>query len=83
MVDKDDVIRFRVSTSEKRAIEAAAKRDGLSPSAWLRTLALRAAGVLPQLPAGVLPQFPPGTDVHQIHQALANLSGACRGRRRR
>src|SRR5258706_14374154 len=72
MVDKDDVLRFRVSMSEKRAIEAAAERDGLSSSAWLRTLALRAAGALPQFPAGVLPQFPPGTDVQQIAQALAD-----------
>jgi len=44
---KDDVIRMRVSAEQKRAIVAAAERDGLEVSAWLRQLALRAAGALP------------------------------------
>jgi hypothetical protein len=46
-VTKDDVIRFRVSSEHKAAMLAAAARDGLEVSAWLRQLALRAAGVLP------------------------------------
>jgi len=44
---KDDVIRLRVTSEQKAAIVAAAERDGLELSAWLRQLALRAAGVLP------------------------------------
>jgi uncharacterized protein (DUF1778 family) len=43
---KDDVIRVRLTSEQKRAIVAAAERDGLELSAWLRQLALRAAGVL-------------------------------------
>lgn len=46
---KDDVIRMRVSGEQKAAIIAAADRDGLELSAWLRQLALRAAGALPSL----------------------------------
>ena len=44
---KDDVVRMRVSVDQKRVIEEAAARDGLEVSSWLRRLALRAAGVLP------------------------------------
>lgn len=44
---KDDVIRMRVTSEQKAAIMAAAERDGLELSQWLRQLALRAAGVLP------------------------------------
>lgn len=44
---KGDVIRMRVTFDQKSAIVAAAERDGLELSAWLRQLALRAAGVLP------------------------------------
>lgn len=44
---KDDVIRMRVSAEQKATIMAAAERDGLELSAWLRQLALRAAGALP------------------------------------
>jgi len=44
---KDDVIRMRVTSEQKAAIVAAAERDGLELSAWLRQLALRAAGALP------------------------------------
>ena len=40
---KDDVMRFRVNSAEKRLIERAAGRARLSPSAWLRQLALKAA----------------------------------------
>jgi uncharacterized protein (DUF1778 family) len=44
---KDDVVRMRVTTEQKRALENAANRAGLELSAWLRQLALRAAGALP------------------------------------
>ena len=44
---KDDVVRMRVTAEQKAAITAAAERDGLELSQWLRQLALRAAGVLP------------------------------------
>lgn len=39
------------NVEQKAAIVAAAERDGLELSAWLRQLALRAAGVLPKLDA--------------------------------
>lgn len=45
---KDDVVRVRMPTAQKQALVAAAARDGLELSAWLRQLALRAAGVLPE-----------------------------------
>jgi uncharacterized protein (DUF1778 family) len=45
---KDDVVRMRVTVEQKRALIAAAERDGLELSAWLRQLALRAAGALPK-----------------------------------
>jgi uncharacterized protein (DUF1778 family) len=44
---KDDVVRMRVTGEQKAALVAAAEREGLELSAWLRQLALRAAGVLP------------------------------------
>ena len=44
---KDDVVRMRVSGDQKAALMAAAARDGLELSQWLRQLALRAAGLLP------------------------------------
>jgi len=46
-VRKDDVVRMRVTAEQKQALEAAAAREGLELSAWLRQLALRAAGALP------------------------------------
>jgi uncharacterized protein (DUF1778 family) len=46
-VTKDDVVRMRVTVEQKAALMAAAEREGLELSAWLRQLALRAAGVLP------------------------------------
>jgi len=49
---KDGVVRMRISTDHKRALEQAAARDGLELSAWLRQLALRAAGVLPSAKHG-------------------------------
>ena len=45
---KDAVVRMRISIEHKQALENAAARDGLHLSAWLRQLALRAAGVLPE-----------------------------------
>ena len=44
--NKDDVLRFRVTAQEKRKIEAAAERDHQTVSNWVRTMALRAAGVI-------------------------------------
>jgi uncharacterized protein (DUF1778 family) len=45
---KDDLVRMRVSAEQKQALAEAAERAGLELSAWLRQLALRAAGVLPE-----------------------------------
>lgn len=45
---KDDVVRMRISAEQKKALLEAAARDGLELSAWLRQLALRAAGLIPQ-----------------------------------
>ena len=47
-VTKDDVVRMRVTAEQKAALMAAAEREGLELSAWLRQLALRAAGALPE-----------------------------------
>jgi uncharacterized protein (DUF1778 family) len=44
---KDEMLRVRVSAEQKAALEAAAAREGLDLSNWLRQLALRAAGLLP------------------------------------
>lgn len=49
---KDDVVRMRVTGEQKRALMDAAGHDGLELSAWLRQLALRAAGVLPDRRVG-------------------------------
>lgn len=46
-VSKDDVVRMRVTSDQKKALTEAAQREGLELSAWLRQLALRAAGALP------------------------------------
>ena len=40
-------MRMRVSAEQKRAFVAAAEREGLELSQWLRILALRATGLLP------------------------------------
>jgi hypothetical protein len=37
---------MRIPAAHKLALEAAAEREGLELSAWLRRLALKAAGVL-------------------------------------
>jgi hypothetical protein len=47
-VAKGEVVRMRISAEHKQALVDAATRDGLELSAWLRRLALRAAGVLPE-----------------------------------
>lgn len=44
---KDEVVRMRIPAEHKKALMDAAVKDGLELSAWLRQLALRAAGVLP------------------------------------
>jgi len=44
---KDAVVRMRIPAEQKQALLDAAAREGLELSAWLRQLALRAAGVLP------------------------------------
>ena len=41
-VRKEEWIRFRVTTDQKRQLEQAADREGLALSAWLRMLGLRA-----------------------------------------
>jgi hypothetical protein len=45
---KDTDVRMRISLEHKQALVKAAARDGLDLSAWLRQLALRTAGVLPE-----------------------------------
>jgi hypothetical protein len=45
---KDEMVRFRVSAEQKQAFEEAAQRDGLDVSAWIRRVALKEAGALPE-----------------------------------
>jgi uncharacterized protein (DUF1778 family) len=45
---KDDIVRMRVTAEQKQTLHAAAAREGLELSAWLRQAALRAAGALPE-----------------------------------
>lgn len=40
---RDQRIPVQVSEEEKAMIEAAAEREGLAPSTWMRILALKAA----------------------------------------
>ena len=44
---KDEVVRMRVTAEQKEAMTAAASQEGLDVSAWLRQLAMRAAGLIP------------------------------------
>lgn len=44
---KEESLRIRMATQEKRALEEAAGREGLTVSAWIRQVCLRAAGYLP------------------------------------
>lgn len=46
---KDEDVRFRVTAEQKKAMIEAAMRDGQALSAWLRRLALREAGALPNV----------------------------------
>jgi uncharacterized protein (DUF1778 family) len=46
---KDETVRMRLSAEHKAALMKAASSDGLELSQWLRQLALRAAGVLPEI----------------------------------
>ena len=41
---KEDSIRIRVSTEQKKTLTAAAERAGLDVSSWLRALGMREAG---------------------------------------
>ena len=45
---KDAVIQLRIPAEQKQALSDAAALEGLELSAWLRQVALRAAGVLPE-----------------------------------
>jgi hypothetical protein len=45
---KDDVLRVRLTPAQREGINAAAARGGLDASTWVRLLALRAAGMLPE-----------------------------------
>jgi len=42
------MVRMRVSAEQKQALVQAASKEGLELSAWLRRLALREAGMLPE-----------------------------------
>lgn len=44
---KEDVIRLRVTSEQKRTLVEAAERAGLDVSAWLRSIGLREAGQKP------------------------------------
>jgi uncharacterized protein (DUF1778 family) len=44
---KGEVVRMRVTAQQKDALNEAAHRAGLELSQWLRQLALKAAGALP------------------------------------
>jgi len=44
---KDEVVRMRIPAAQKDALVAAAEREGLDLSTWLRRLALKAVGLLP------------------------------------
>ena len=45
---KEESLRIRISAEEKRVMVAAADREGLTLSAWMRRTALQAAGFLPR-----------------------------------
>jgi len=45
---KDETIRFRASAEQKAVFEQAAVREGLDLSTWLRRLALKESGQLPE-----------------------------------
>jgi uncharacterized protein (DUF1778 family) len=43
---KEESIRIRVSEEQKQLLTAAAKREGLDVSTWMRSLGLRTAAAL-------------------------------------
>jgi uncharacterized protein (DUF1778 family) len=43
---KEEIVRFRVTDEQKKSLVSASEKEGLDVSAWLRQLALRAAGAL-------------------------------------
>jgi hypothetical protein len=45
---KDSVIQLRIPAGQKQALSDIAASEGLELSAWLRQVALRAAGLLPE-----------------------------------
>jgi uncharacterized protein (DUF1778 family) len=45
--NKNDLINIRCTSQQKKAIETAAKRDGLGVSGWMLQLALRAVREAP------------------------------------
>ena len=45
---KNELIQIRVSADQKQALKDFAEREGLDLSSWLRRLAFREAGMLPQ-----------------------------------
>jgi uncharacterized protein (DUF1778 family) len=45
---KEDVVRMRVSADQKQVLADAAEREGLDLSSWLRRVALKEAGGLPE-----------------------------------
>jgi uncharacterized protein (DUF1778 family) len=45
---KEESLRIRISTDEKRALTSAAEREGLTLSAWIRRTMLQVAGHLPR-----------------------------------
>ncbi len=47
---KEETLRIRVTAVQKEALTRAAANAGLDLSAWLRILALRAAGLLESKP---------------------------------
>jgi hypothetical protein len=48
---KDEVVRMRIPAAQKDALVAAAEREGLDLSTWLRRIALREVGLLPMATA--------------------------------
>ena len=45
---KNEVVRMRIAAEQKQALAETAAREGLDLSTWLRRLALREAGLLPE-----------------------------------
>lgn len=43
---KEEILRIRMTSEQKRAVEAAARERGIPPSTWLRILAFREIGII-------------------------------------